>query len=142
MMSHAQTPGTHDERTAGILRRRAAGVMGLDDAVAELADADGAAAIAVMIADRVRLRPEMVSRALEADSDEAISVLCRAAGLRINSYSALLRMRRRGASRARQRAEPCVDVFLGSQSRVRRDPPATDRGARRRRGTGITRPGR
>jgi hypothetical protein len=95
MMPHARNDGAHDERTAGILRRRAAGLMGLDDAVAELADADGAAAIAVMIADRVRLQPEMVSRALEADSDEAISVLCRAAGLRINSYSALLRMRRR-----------------------------------------------
>ena len=95
-MSHALTDGAHDERTAGILRRRATGLMGLDEAVAELADADGTAAIAVMIADRVRLRPEMVSRALEADSDEAISVLCRAAGLKINSYSALLRMRRRG----------------------------------------------
>lgn len=95
-MSHAQHDGVLDERTAGILRRRAAGLIGLDDAVAELADANGAAAIAVMIADRVRLRPEMVSRALEADSDEAISVLCRAAGLKINSYSALLRMRRRG----------------------------------------------
>lgn len=90
-MSHAP----HDERAAAILRRRASGLLAVDDALTELADADCAAAIAGMIAERVSLAADMVSRALDAESDEAISVICRAAGFRINSYSALLRMRRR-----------------------------------------------
>ncbi len=90
-MTHAQD----DERAAAILRRRANGLLALDDALTELADADCAAAIAAMIAERVELRIEVVSQALDAPTDEAISVICRAAGFRINSYSALLRMRRR-----------------------------------------------
>ena len=84
-----------DDRAAAILRRRANGLLALDDALTELADADCTAAIAGLIAERVDLRAELVSRALAAPSDEAISVICRAAGFRINSYSALLRMRRR-----------------------------------------------
>jgi 23S rRNA C2498 (ribose-2'-O)-methylase RlmM len=84
-----------DDRAAAILRRKARGLLELDDALTELADADCAAAIAVMIAERVDLRAELVSEALEAPTDETISVICRAAGFRINSYSALLRMRRR-----------------------------------------------
>ena len=88
---HAQD----DERAAAILRRRANGLLALDDALAELADADCTAAIAGLIAERVNLGVEVVSHALDAQTDEPISVMCRVAGFRINSYSALLRMRRR-----------------------------------------------
>ena len=88
---HAQD----DERAAAILRRRANGLLALDDALAELADADCTAAIAGLIAERVKLRVDIVSHALDAQTDEPISVMCRVAGFRINSYSALLRMRRR-----------------------------------------------
>jgi hypothetical protein len=84
-----------EERAAAILRRRANGLLALDDALTELADADCAAAIAVLVAERIKVRSEIVSEALDAPTDEAISVMCRAAGFRINSYSALLRMRRR-----------------------------------------------
>jgi len=90
-MSHAQ----NDERAAAILWRRAAGLIAQDDALGELADADCAQAIAELIAERARLRADMVLRALEADSDEVITVMCRAAGFKLNSYSAVLRMRRR-----------------------------------------------
>jgi hypothetical protein len=90
-MIHAQ----HNERATAILRRRASGLLPLDDALSELADANCVAAIAGLIAERVELRREVVLQALDAPSDEAISVMCRAAGFRINSYSALLRMRRR-----------------------------------------------
>jgi hypothetical protein len=85
----------HNERATAILRRRASGLLPLDDALSELADADCVAAIAGLIAERVELRRELVLQALDAPSDETISVMCRAAGFRINSYSALLRMRRR-----------------------------------------------
>ena len=84
-----------DDRAAAILRRKAGGLLALDDALAELSDADCVAAIATLIAERIELRAELVSQALDAPTDETISVMCRAAGFRINSYSALLRMRRR-----------------------------------------------
>jgi hypothetical protein len=91
MMMYAQD----EDHAAAILRRRASGLLALDDALTELADADCVAAIATLIAARIDLRPEMVSQALDAPTDETISAMCRAAGFRINSYSALLRMRRR-----------------------------------------------
>lgn len=84
-----------DERAAAILGRRAKGLLALDEALAELADADCVATIAAVIAERVKLQPDMVARALAGESDEPISVICRAAGLRPNGFSALLRMRRR-----------------------------------------------
>ena len=93
-----------DERAAAILGRRAEGLLALDEALAELADADCVTTIAAVIAERVKLQPEMIARALEADSDETISVMCRAAGFSLNGFSALLRMRRRrqhGSSSAR-----------------------------------------
>ena len=90
-MPHAQD----DERAAAILGRRAAGLLALDEALAELADANCVVTIAAVIAERVRLQPDMVARALEVESDEPISVMCRAGGFSLNGFSALLRMRRR-----------------------------------------------
>ena len=84
-----------DGRAATILGRRASGQLAHDETLAELADADCADALAAVIAERMRIRQELVTRALEAESDETISALCRAAGFKVNSYSALLRMRRR-----------------------------------------------
>ena len=55
-MTHVQD----DERAAIILRRRASGVLAIDEALAELANADCAPAIATVIAERVRLRSDMV----------------------------------------------------------------------------------
>ena len=86
----------HDDgRAATILGRRAIGLLAPDETLAELADADCADALAAVIAERMRIRQELVARALMAESDEVISVLCCAAGFKVNSYSALLRMRRR-----------------------------------------------
>lgn len=90
-MTHAR----NDERAAAILGRRASGLLAHDEALAELADADCMEALTAAITERVRVRADMVMRALQAENDEAISVMCRAAGFTINSYSALLRMRRR-----------------------------------------------
>jgi hypothetical protein len=90
-MPHAQI----EERAIAILGRKAKGLLAHDEVLVELADADCAAALAAVISERARLRPELVLRALEAESDETISVMCCAAGFKMNSYSALLRMRRR-----------------------------------------------
>ncbi len=90
-MPHAQD----DERAAAILGRRANGLLALDEALAELADANCVVTIAAVIAERVRLQPDTIARALDAESDEPISIMCRAAGFSLNGFSALLRMRRR-----------------------------------------------
>lgn len=100
----------NDDRAAAILTRRASGLLAHDDALAELADADCTAAIAAAISERVRLRTDVVQRALDADSDEPISVMCRAAGFKMNSYSALLRMRRR-ANRGESAAVHALTYF-------------------------------
>lgn len=111
-MTHAR----NDERAATILGRRASGLLAHDEALAELADADCSDAIAQAIAERVRLRTDIVLRAIDSESDEAISVMCRAAGFKINSYSALLRMRRR-AQRGTE-AAPHALMFFSALSRA------------------------
>ena len=70
-------------------------VMTLDEAVIELADVDATPDVAKLIADRVDLRADTVTRALCAPADEPVALLCRAAGLRTNGYSAIVRLRRR-----------------------------------------------
>ena len=90
-MPHAQD----DERAAAILDRRAEGLLALDEALAELADSDCVKTLATFIAERVGLQTDLVARSLDASSDETVSAMCRVAGFKMNSYSALLRMRRR-----------------------------------------------
>ena len=113
MVAHAQ----NDDRATAILIRRASGLLAHDEALSEVADADCAAAIAVAISERVRLRTDLVQRALDAESDEPISVMCRAAGFRMNSYSALLRMRRR-ANRGAECAPAHALTFFSALSRT------------------------
>ena len=106
-----------EDRAAAILTRRASGLLAHDEALAELADADCTAAIAAAIGERVRLRADLVQRALDADSDEPISVMCRAAGFKMDSYSALLRMRRR-ARRGADSAPTRALTFFSALSRA------------------------
>src|SRR5690242_829217 len=94
-----------EERAAAILGRRAKGLLALDEALGELADANCVVTIAAVIAERIKLQPEMIARALDAESDEPISVMCRAAGFSLNGMSALLRMRRRRNHRGRSATE-------------------------------------
>ena len=84
-----------DERAAAILGRKAQGLLALEEALVELADANCVATLAAVIAERVKLQHELVANSLTDESDEAISVMCRAAGFSLNGFSALLRMRRR-----------------------------------------------
>jgi len=71
------------------------GLVLLDDAAIKLADADAVEAVAELLSRRVDLPPDRVVRAVEAPSEAALTVICRAAGLNVNSFSAILRMRRR-----------------------------------------------
>jgi hypothetical protein len=88
-------PAQDNERAAAILERKAQGLLALDEALVELADANCVVTIAAVVAERIRAQPEVVARFLDAESEEQISVICRAAGLSLNGFSALLRMRRR-----------------------------------------------
>jgi len=106
-----------DGRAAAILGRKASGLLAFDETLAELADADCADALAAVIAERMRLRQELVTRALEAESDEVISVMCAAAGFRVNSYSAVLRLRRRRHLGAHT-APPEALTFFSSLTRT------------------------
>ena len=90
-MPHAQD----NERAAAILERKAQGLLALDEALVELADANCVVTIAAVVAERIRTQPDVVARFLDAESDEQISVICRAAGFSLNGFSAVLRMRRR-----------------------------------------------
>src|ERR1700674_5678305 len=77
----------------------------LDDAVIELADAGAQRSIARLVARRLDLRTDAVVGALDAPSEEPMIVLCRAAGLSINVFSAVLPMPRR--TRRRRRSTDC-----------------------------------
>ena len=88
-------PAQDNDRAAEILKRRAQGLLALDEALVELADANCVVTIAAVVAERVRAEPDVVARFLDSESDEPISVLCRAAGFSLNGFSAILRMRRR-----------------------------------------------
>src|SRR3954465_9213234 len=88
-------PAQDNERAAAILERKAQGLLALEEALVELADANCVVTIAAVIAERLRLQPDVVARSLDAESDEPISVVCRAAGFSLNGFSAILRMRRR-----------------------------------------------
>jgi hypothetical protein len=103
-----------DEQAAAILDRRRQGLLALDEALAELADANCIVTIAAVIAERVRLQPDVVADALDAESDEPISVMCRAAGFSLNGFSALLRMRRRRRHGSRS-AAASLAFFSGLQ---------------------------
>jgi len=86
----------HDESAwRPLLDQVAAGCVPIEDAIVEFADADRVHAIAGLIAPRLSVDIDTVVRALDAEPDGPATVLCRAAALNINVFSAVLRMRRR-----------------------------------------------
>jgi uncharacterized protein DUF2336 len=80
---------------AGVLDEVTRGYVLLDDAVIAFADADEVAAVAFVIGHRTGLPPVAVERALGAKSPGPATLVCRAAGLGANAFSAVLRLRRR-----------------------------------------------
>ena len=83
------------EQVQSQLDKIARGLAKLDDAVITLADSDSMVGVAKIIATRLDLRTGNIVEALDAQSDEPMRVVCRAAGLNINAFSAILRLRRR-----------------------------------------------
>jgi hypothetical protein len=78
-----------------LLEELTAGRVSLDDAVTQLADAGRDHALATLIGLRVALDSKSVAGVLAFPSEEPAAMLCRAAGLSVNGYSAVLRLRRR-----------------------------------------------
>jgi hypothetical protein len=71
------------------------GYLLLDDTVIAFADADHVAGLVLLVARRTGLSCAAVERALTGKSAGPATLMCRAAGLGANGFSAVLRMRRR-----------------------------------------------
>jgi Uncharacterised protein conserved in bacteria (DUF2336) len=95
LVSHSEKD---EARCRRVLDEVAHGYVLIEDAITEFADADVVRGIALLIALRLELETDAVVRALDVGSDEPATVLCRAAALNINVFSAVLRMRRRRRS--------------------------------------------
>jgi hypothetical protein len=92
-------PDASDAVTADFLPKLfddlASGAVQLDEAVTQLADRDRERDIALVLGARLALEHSIVERSLARGAQDAATMLCRAAGLGVNGYSAILRMRRR-----------------------------------------------
>jgi hypothetical protein len=84
-----------ESRSGPLLDQVAQGYVLVEDAIVQCADAGAAHSIAELIALRLGIEADRVAAALDSDSDEPVTVLCRAAVLNVNVFSAVLRMRRR-----------------------------------------------
>lgn len=73
----------------------AAGTLRFTDAVIELADADRVSELAVLVCSRAGVANHTFVRDLFASEETALMKTCRAAWLDLESFSAVLRMRRR-----------------------------------------------
>jgi hypothetical protein len=80
---------------AGVLEEVTHGFVLLDDAAIAFADADQIVGVAFLVGRRTGLPCAAVEHALAAKSSGPATLLCRAAGLGANGFSAVLRMRRR-----------------------------------------------
>ena len=80
---------------AGVVEQVSHGYLLLDETVIGFADADHVAGIALLVARRTGLSTATVERALDAKSSGAVTLVCRAAGLGANAFSAVLRLRQR-----------------------------------------------
>jgi hypothetical protein len=78
-----------------VIEQVADGYLLLDDTAIAFADADHIAGIVLLIARRTGLRAATVAHGLAAQSSGPATLLCRAAGVGANGFSAVLRMRRR-----------------------------------------------
>lgn len=83
------------------------GLILIDEAITELADQDRADDIAALITARLRFEPSDVSDILLAGPEAPTALLCKAAGVKLNGFSAILRMRHR---RGLETGEPAAQL--------------------------------
>lgn len=95
------------------------GVTAPDEAVVELADAERDTDLAALLAPRVGLPEAAVGNVLGGEAEPPVAVLCRAAGLSANGYSAVLRMRHR---RCREVSANPVALVTGYAREARLSP--------------------
>jgi len=100
------------EEPAALIDQVTEGYVLLDEAVVALADAGQIAGLAVLVGRRVDLAADAVERALDAPSAGPATLLCRAAGLGTNSFSALLRLRRRRLRAGGPNPAQALSTFL------------------------------
>lgn len=80
---------------SGVVEQVSQGYLLLDETVIAFADANHVAGVALLVARRTGLSTAAVERALDAKSSGAVTLVCRAAGLGANGFSAVLRLRQR-----------------------------------------------
>jgi hypothetical protein len=92
------------------------GLASIDESVISLADDNRDGELAALIAKRADLDEGLVARALASERVEAAAAVCRIAGLSVNSYSAVLRMRaRRSPGQSRALAVLLADYRLSAE---------------------------
>jgi hypothetical protein len=80
---------------AGVVEQVSQGYLLLDETAIAFADADHVAGVALLVARRTGLSIVAIERVLGARSPGPATLVCRAAGLGANAFSAVLRLRRR-----------------------------------------------
>jgi hypothetical protein len=99
----------------------ALGLVALDDAVTKLADAGREDELAALLAGRATLPEAEVHSMLVRAPEQAVAIVCRRAGLSVNGYSAVLRLRHR-----RRRGGPASPATLLSAYRRLSELPAAE----------------
>lgn len=95
-MNGGKVAGTASVRTlAEIADDISLGITRLDEAVTELADASRLEDLAELLERRIAFARSDALTCLTAREELPAALICRAAGMNLNGYSAVLRMRRR-----------------------------------------------
>jgi uncharacterized protein (DUF2336 family) len=84
----------------------------LSEAVVELADADELGDLAALLGMGLRMPSEMVVRNLFLGADETLMLLCRAAMLDVDAFSAILRMRNRRRRGTKLESTRLIEDYL------------------------------
>jgi hypothetical protein len=95
MLARLQAAAARVRPLEEITDQIAAGILRFGDAVIELADVDQASDLAILIGGRAGVACEALVRDLFAPDETPLMTTCRAAWLELESFSAILRMRRR-----------------------------------------------
>ena len=110
-----------DRLRAAVTRARPLAVLGdqiarrnlsVSQAVVELADADELGDLAALIGMGLRMPSEMVVRNLYLGGDQTLMLLCRAATLDVDAFSAILRMRNRRRRGTRREPARLIEDYL------------------------------